>query len=536
MVTLSERPKVEDTPPPRSSAGRPGFGLGLALRYLFLAVVIAIGIYGSIAAVAVDNFWALAVVVVMTVALVAAYVTGRFVPLKYLIPGILLLLMFQLYPVLYTFYTAFTNSGDGHRVSKQESIQGITVGGPVVESPDSPRFALSVAVAEGSDPAVAPFVYFLVGPDGDVRRGDEAGLTDVEAASVTVTSGRVSAAEGYTLLDGNQVNSRNAELDEFQVPAGDNQAVQKVGLSQAFLGRTVYVYDDARDTITDTGTGTVYVPDVGTGNWVPESGDGPRLSQGWQVFVGADNFTRVLTDDTIRNSFVAILIWNIAFAFLSVLTTFVLGLLLAVALDSPRLRGQRITRSLLLLPYALPAFITALVWGSMFNRDFGLINNLTGLGVDWLGNAWWAKFAILVVNLWLGFPYMFIVCTGALQSIPGDLKEAATVDGASPFTAFRTVVLPMLMVAVAPLLVASFAFNFNNFVLIQLLTEGGPFSAENPTAGQTDLLISYTYRLAFGGSGAQFGFAAAVSVFIFFIVAVISISSFRKTQALEDLA
>lgn len=535
MVTLSDRPKTDD-PPPRSSASkRPELGLGLGLRYLFIAIVIAVGIYGVTTALSVDNYWAAGVVLAATVAIVVTFVTGRFIPLKYLLPGILLMLMFQLYPVLYTFYTAFTNSGDGHRVTKEESIQDITVRGPVVESPDSPRFALSIAVAEGSDPTTAPFFYLLVGPDGGVQLGDADGLTDVDPDSVTVESGRVSAAEGYTLLDGNEVNNRNAEFDDFQVPAGDNQAVQKVGLSSAFLGRTVYTYDEASDTITDSGSGTVFVADGGSGNWVAQDGSAPRLSQGWQVFVGVDNFTRVLTDSTIRNSFVAILIWNIVFAFLSVLTTFILGLLLAVTLDNSRLRGQKVTRSLLLLPYALPAFITALVWGSMFNRDFGLINNITGLEVDWLGNAWWAKFAIILVNLWLGFPYMFIVCTGALQSIPGDLKEAATVDGATSFTAFRTVVLPMLMVAIAPLLVASFAFNFNNFVLIQLLTGGGPFSADNPTAGQTDLLISYTYRLAFGGSGAQFGFAAAVSVFIFVIVAAISISSFRRTQALEDL-
>ncbi len=93
---------------------------------------------------------------------------------------------------------------------------------------------------------------------------------------------------------------------------------------------------------------------------------------------------------------------------------------------------------------------------------------------------------------------MFLVSTGALQAIPADLKEAASIDGASGFTQFRKITFPLLLVTVAPLLVASFAFNFNNFNAIQLLTEGGPFSPANPTAGGTDILISYTYRLAFG--------------------------------------
>ena len=136
----------------------------------------------------------------------------------------------------------------------------------------------------------------------------------------------------------------------------------------------------------------------------------------------------------------------------------------------------------------------------MFNQDFGLINSYTGLNVDWLGNPWAAKAAILVTNLWLGFPYMFIVCTGALQSIPGDVREAARIDGASAFRMLRSIIMPLLLVAVGPLLIASFAFNFNNFTLIFLLTGGGPFDAGNTSIGSSDLLITYAYRLAFSGT------------------------------------
>ena len=106
---------------------------------------------------------------------------------------------------------------------------------------------------------------------------------------------------------------------------------------------------------------------------------------------------------------------------------------------------------------------------------------------------------------------MFLVATGALQSIPKELGEATAVDGAKPWQRFRKITLPLLLVALSPLLISSFAFNFNNFNAILLTTEGGPFPADNPTAGATDLLITYTYRLAFGGQGAQFGFAAAIS-------------------------
>jgi arabinogalactan oligomer/maltooligosaccharide transport system permease protein len=190
---------------------------------------------------------------------------------------------------------------------------------------------------------------------------------------------------------------------------------------------------------------------------------------------------------------------------------------------------------LIVLPYAMPSFAMLLVWRDMFNTDFGLINNLTGQSINWFGNVWTARFAILLVQFWLGYPYMFLVCLGALQSIPPDMTEAAAVDGARPYQAFRSVIFPLLLVAVAPLLISSFAFNFNNFNVIQLTTAGAPFPPDNPKAGGTDILVSYTYRLAFTEGGAQYGFAAAVSVLIFLIVATFSIIGFRRTAALEEV-
>ncbi len=130
---------------------------------------------------------------------------------------------------------------------------------------------------------------------------------------------------------------------------------------------------------------------------------------------------------------------------------------------------------------------------------------------------------------------MFLVATGALQAIPRELTEAGSVDGASAWQAFRRITLPLLLVALSPLLISSFAFNFNNFNAIHLTTEGGPFPADNPSVGATDLLITYTYRLAFGAQGAQYGFAAAISIFIFTLVAVISAVSFRRTRRQEEV-
>ena len=137
--------------------------------------------------------------------------------------------------------------------------------------------------------------------------------------------------------------------------------------------------------------------------------------------------------------------------------------------------------------------------------------------------------------MWLTYPYMFLVSTGALQAIPADLTEAAQVDGAKPLHAFRTITFPLLLVALAPVLISSFAFNFNNFNAIYLTSEGGPFPPDNPQVGATDLLITYTYRLAFGGQGARYGLAAAISIFIFLIVAAVSIVGFRRAQTLEEI-
>ena len=242
---------------------------------------------------------------------------------------------------------------------------------------------------------------------------------------------------------------------------------------------------------------------------------------------------RAFTDPRISGDFVGIFLWTLAFARLGRHDLPARAAARHHA-QRPADEGQKIYRSLLLLPYAIPGFISLLVWSSFFNTDFGLINDLTGPHINWFGDTS-AKFAMILTNLWMGFPYMFLVCTGALQAIPGDLKEAATIDGASGLASFRKITFPLLLVSVAPLLVASFAFNFNNFNAIYLLTEGGPFSPDNPTAGGTDILISYTIRLAFGAGGAQIGFASAISVLLFILTGVIAAIQFRATRALEDV-
>jgi arabinogalactan oligomer/maltooligosaccharide transport system permease protein len=222
----------------------------------------------------------------------------------------------------------------------------------------------------------------------------------------------------------------------------------------------------------------------------------------------------------------------VTFAAGSVALTFGLGLACALALHGARMRGQAAYRLLMVLPYAMPSFAMLLVWRDAFNTDFGLVNRLLGLDVNWWAGSWTARAAVLAVQLWLGYPYMFLVATGALQAIPRELVEAARMDGAGPWRAFRAVTLPLVLAALGPVLIASFAYNFNNFNVVYLTTRGGPFPPDNPGAGATDLLITYTFRLAFGGES-RYGLAAAVSLFIFGLVAVISALGLRRLRTRE---
>jgi arabinogalactan oligomer/maltooligosaccharide transport system permease protein len=181
--------------------------------------------------------------------------------------------------------------------------------------------------------------------------------------------------------------------------------------------------------------------------------------------------------------------------------------------------------------------LSLLVWQGLLNDQFGVVNRIFHVSIPWLFDANWAKVSCILVSAWLTVPYFFLVSMGALQSIPEELTEAGRVDGGGPFQLFRRVTLPLLLIAVAPLLIASFAFNFNNFNNIYLLTKGGPPQANSSVAGSTDILISYTYKIAIAtGKGNDFGLACAVSIIIFIIVAVISGVSFSRTRVLEDIA
>lgn len=518
-------------PPAGSSASPSGSALGMIIKLVVLGVVLGIAVYGGFPIVRHQNWIALGVLVAVTALLFWIYLSPRRIPAKYLIPGTLFLIAFQVLPVLYTIGTAFTNFGDGHRGTKHEAITAIQTNSVRLVK-GAAQYRLSIG-AKG-DAAKGDLVFLLA--DAATKRpyvGTKDGLEELDAADVTLSpTGQITAVKGYTVLSTPQASARSQEFAGLKVPT-EKGAIASQGLSRAFDMTARLAYDEGCDCIKDAETGTTWKADDDNGYFRTEGGD--ALPQGWRVNLGFRNFVEVLTNPVISRHFFGILLWNFAFAILSVVLSFALGLLVALALNHERLRGQRFYRSLLIIPYAMPGFAMLLVWRDMFNADFGLINRLFGLHVNWFGTVWGSRLAIILVQIWLTYPYMFLVSTGALQAIPSDLTEAASVDGAKPFYAFRTVTLPLLLIALAPLLISSFAFNFNNFGAIYLTSEGGPFPPDNPQAGATDLLITYTYRLAFGGQGAQYGMAAAVSIFIFFIVAIASLIGFRRSQSFEEI-
>jgi arabinogalactan oligomer / maltooligosaccharide transport system permease protein len=515
---------------------------GLLLKLLFLGVVNGLTLYAVLTLLPMREWTPLIVVVVATVAIDVVYLSKRTLPLKFLLPGTLALLVFQVYPVLYTAYIGFTNYGTGNVLAEQQAIDQI-ISNSIIVPEDAIRYASTPLANDAGELAL-----LLEDPDGDIFLGTEEGLTILDDTDVVGEGAdRVVVGEFRPLRLGD-LGDREAEILSFSVPldAGDLDELDVDATADAISVQTFNTaavavqgleYDPATGVMRDLETGTEYRAVNGT--FTAE--DGSTLRPGFREIIGFDNYRRVLTSPAIRGPFFRVFVWTFAFAILSVLTTFVLGLALALALNDPRLKLRRTTRSLLIVPYALPSFMTALIWQGLLNTSFGPINRMLGAQIPWLSSQAFAgalpKFSVILVNLWLGFGYMFLITTGALQAMPEEVKEAARVDGASGWQILRQITLPLLLVAVGPLLIASFAFNFNNFNTVFLLTGGGPpIQGTLTPAGHTDILISFSYRLAFaGGRGQDFGLAAAISTIIFFLVAIFSYIGFKRTAVLEEI-
>jgi arabinogalactan oligomer/maltooligosaccharide transport system permease protein len=473
----------------------------------------------------------LAVVIFATVALDAVYLLNRkwTVPLKFILPGTVFLIVFHVVPVIYTINVAFTNYSTGHILSRSEAIASIRQNS-LTEAANGASYSMTL-MRDASHKLVLALVD---DNSGKTYIGTPAGLKPVPRDQVTVSGGTITSAQGYTKLPERELGTIDQELSNYKVPVGGGKAIQPQGFDSAVVLEPTFRYDVKSNTFVRISNGAVY-KDNGLGAYVARTGD--EIEPGWKTYVGLRNFSRISRSSLIRDPFLKVLIWTLFFATSVVFVSFALGLLLAVALNKPGMQFLRTYRAILVIPYAVPAFLALLVWQGLLNDDFGVVNHVFHTHIPWLFNPWVARLSVILVSVWLTVPYFFLVCLGALQSIPSELIEAARVDGGSARQVFRRVSFPLLLVSVTPLMIASFAFNFNNFNNIYLLTGGGPAVGNSPIAGATDILISYTYKIAFAaGKGQDYGLACAVSILIFVIVGTISAISFSRTKALENLA
>lgn len=254
-------------------------------------------------------------------------------------------------------------------------------------------------------------------------------------------------------------------------------------------------------------------------------------------FVGFANYMEVFSG-SIKNVFFPVLGWTVCFALISTAGSYGTGLLLAILLNNPHMKESRIYRALLIVPWALPSTIAILAWQGLLNEQYGGINNLLqSLGmsgfVPWLTDPFWARVGIIIVNVWLGYPYMMNVCLGGLQAISPEYYEAARIDGASKFQCFKKITLPMVTKLSIPLVISTFASNFNNFGNIYMITEGGPARIDNQFAGYTDILASTTYKMTTWSN--RYELSATFSVLVFFIVGSLTLVNMHMSGSFKEV-
>lgn len=506
------------------------------VRFGGLALVDAVAIYFAYSLVQ-NGQTAIAVILgIVTAVINWLYLDDRVFPIRWLTPGLLLMLLMVIYPLVYSVYIATTNYSDGHLLTKEQVVAQLQ--GQYY----SPQNAVTYQWMAYRSPD-GKYKVVLKDPSGKLFIGSQ----DEALQPYSPPGGNPPAnIDNYTQLDASFTAKLNSlkylgDLTKITIKSGAN-LIKISGLDKASEQLAKYTYDSGTGTLTDHETGKSYTESGG--NFVDSTGKALEGVPGFTTVVGLNNYQRVVSDRNIRQPFLGVFIWTFVFAFLSVALTFAVGLGMALVLNDPKLPFRTVFRSLTIIPYTIPAVISTLIWVGLLNPYYGqftkTLQTVFGQAAPWpplFSDGTWAKVGILFINTWLGFPYMMLLCLGALQAIPTDMYEAADIDGANRWTQFRSLTFPLLLVSVLPLLIGSFAFNFNNFGIIELYNQGGPPIAGVQTpAGQTDILISYTYRLAFsGGQGADYGLASAIALFIFALVALITIFNFRFTRQLEEV-
>lgn len=495
-----------------------GFGVFLLLRLAFPDVPVYAALIAGLPAL---------ILILRLIAVRFSWVT----PWYYLLPAILFLLTFTFFPVVLTFVLAFTDYAGTRKgdlnVSSETAI--VALSGRELTIAD-PRVFDCAALRDGC--AGARVVLYASGHqevpgvslDGTVLTVDADIPEGREVTEVGLFMTSVGDRFRFPVESGS-----GSELHLSRAPPAEMVDLTEVSLVFDRLPVTLRVTeeDGARLTLAEEPPPGLEYETVARYN-----------DFGW---VGLRNFRAIAA--TASRALLPVFTWNVLFAVGTVLLNLAAGVLLAVMLNNPSLRFRGLYRTLLIIPWALPNIVTIQVWKGLLNQNFGAINRLLMLlditpdPINWLlGSEWAARGAVLLVNLWLGYPFMMVATLGALSAIPRELYEAARIDGAGPWQSFAAVTTPLLRAALVPITLTSFAFNFNNFNIVFLLTDGGPpVEWGTATARGTDILISWAYNTAFRNQGGYaYGLGSAISILIFVVTLAVSLINFRVTGALKE--
>jgi maltose/maltodextrin transport system permease protein len=508
---------------------RVGMNYKTMLKFFVLALIGFINGYASIIMYMNGEFSFAMLTVIVTALGLYFFGSNKTYAHRYIYPGIAGMIVFVLFPLFYTVNLAFTNYSGKNQLT-YERAQSVFLD-QTYKSGDSYPYNL---YQQGSD------FQIELNVDGQTFVSPLIDLSGDEFEPMPLTQGKATGEKVAI----KQIIANKTALGMLTFDIPNVGEVRMDGLRKFGAVGPLYTLQEDGLTLYNNRTDTLVQPNMETGFYqaIDANGEftGNGIAPGFIVGNGFANFERVWQDKGIQEPFIEIFIWTIVFSLAAVGFTLAIGLVLASIVQWEALRFRSVYRVLLILPYAVPAFISILVFKGLFNNSFGEINMileaLFGIKPTWFTDPTLARLMVIIVNTWLGFPYMMILCMGLLKAIPEDLYEASAIDGAGPFQNFFKITMPMMIKPLTPLLIASFAFNFNNFVMIQLLTQGGPnMIGTTEPAGYTDLLVSYTYRIAFEGSGTQdFGLASAIATLIFLLVGAMALLNLRFTKLSQD--
>lgn len=480
-----------------------------------------------------DGLYPLAsVLAAIAVFIALVYLRPRLTAFRWMSVGIALALLFTIYPIVYTVYLSFTNMGSGHLMSKPQAISRLEAQQFLPENGEKFKWA-AYKNAQGE------YALWLLPKEGAgllARAGEPLQTSTPGTGGVGALDekGFPSTLEGYERLQRKNIVPIINDLSALEFGVAP-RTVRIRSLGEAVASAPLYKYDATRDVVVSRQTGELYRPINGT--FTSDSGE--ELTPGYIVFIGLGHYNNFLGNKGYREPLSKVLFWNISFTFLSVFLSFAVGLIATIMFDD--LPGKRIIRALLIIPWPIPVLISILIWRYMLHPDLGfvapMLEALFGSSPNWFQDAFWTRFGLVMVNVWLSYPYFYVITAGALRAIPEEIYSAALVDGANEWQKFYYITLPLLLRILTPLLIASLTFNFNNFNVIYIFNYGLPAMAGTIVPmGQSDILISFVYRLAFISSNvADYGLAASISVILFLLIGSVVLLQIRYTNMFKEV-